>query len=38
MYNFMKIRPLGPELFRVDGRTGGRDEASSQDLQFFEGA
>jgi len=34
----MKIRPLGPELFRGDGRTDGRDEASSHISQFFEGA
>jgi len=32
----MKIRAVRPELFRVDGRTDGCDEASSQVSQFFE--
>ena len=25
MSNFMKIRPVGAELFHADGRTGGHD-------------
>jgi hypothetical protein len=28
--NFMKIRPVGAELFRADGRTDRRDEANSR--------
>jgi len=31
----MKIQPARPELFCVDGRTDGRDEASSQVSHFF---
>jgi len=27
--NFMKIRPLGSELFHVEKRTGGHDEANT---------
>jgi hypothetical protein len=36
----MKIRPVGAELFRVDGqtdrRTDGHDKAISHFLKFFE--
>jgi len=38
--NFMKIRPVTPELFHTDGRTDGQterhDEAKSRISQFFE--
>ena len=38
--NFVKIRPVGAELFhaggRADGRTGGHDEASSRFSRFCE--
>jgi hypothetical protein len=37
MSSFMKIRGVGAELFmRTDGRTDGRDEASSRFSQFCE--
>ena len=40
--NFMKIRPVGAELFHADGQTGRKtdrlDEASSRYLQFCESA
>jgi len=29
MSDFMKIRPMGAELFHADGRTDGHDERSS---------
>jgi hypothetical protein len=31
----MKIRPVGAELFRADGRTDGYGEANSRFLQFL---
>jgi len=34
--NFMKIRPVGPELLHADGRTGRHDEAKSRFSQFCE--
>ena len=37
MSNFMKIRPVGRELFHADGREI-HDEASSRFSQFFERA
>jgi len=40
--NFMKIRRVGAELFRADGRTDGQtdrhDEANSRFSKFFEHA
>ena len=37
--NFMKIRPVGAELFHVDGRTDDRrGNANSRFLQFCERA
>jgi hypothetical protein len=40
IWNFMKIRPVGTELFRVDRRTDGQtdrhDEANSRFWQFCE--
>jgi hypothetical protein len=33
---FMKIRPLGAELFREDSRTAINDEANRLNSQFFE--
>jgi hypothetical protein len=40
--NFMKIRPLGSELFHADGQTEGQtdrhDEANSRFSQVCEGA
>jgi hypothetical protein len=36
--NFMKIRPVGAELFHADGRIDRHDEANSRYSQFFEGA
>jgi hypothetical protein len=40
--NFMKIRPLGAELFHADGRTDKQthtqDDANSSFSQFFERA
>ena len=35
---FMKIRPVGVELFHADGRTDGREESISHFSQFCEGA
>jgi hypothetical protein len=39
---FMKIRPVGAELLREDGETGGQterhDEANSRFSQFFKRA
>ena len=32
----MKIRPVGAQLFRADGRTAGHDEAKSHFSQFRE--
>jgi len=38
--NFIKIRPVGAELFHADGRLDGQtdrhDEANSRFLQFYE--
>jgi hypothetical protein len=34
--NFMKIRPVGTELFHADGRTYRHDEANSRFSQFCE--
>jgi hypothetical protein len=34
--NFMKIRPVGTELFHADGRTDRHYEANSRFLQFCE--
>jgi hypothetical protein len=34
--NFMKIRPVGAELFDADGQTDRRDEANSRFSQFCE--
>jgi len=36
MPNFIKIRPVGAELFHADGRTDGRDETNSRFSQFCE--
>ena len=38
MSNFMKIRPVGAELFHADGRTDRerRDESNSSFSQFYE--
>ena len=36
--NFMKIRPVGAELFYADGRRDIHDEASSRFSQFCERA
>jgi len=33
--NFMKIRPVGDELFHAEGRTDRHDEANSRFSQFF---
>ena len=33
---FMKIYPVGAELFHVDGQMGRHDEANSRFLQFCE--
>jgi len=38
MSNFMKIRPVGAELFHRDGQTDRHDEANSRFSQFFERA
>jgi hypothetical protein len=35
--NFMKIRPLGAELFHADGQTGRLDEAKGLSSHFCEG-
>jgi len=34
--NFMKIRPVGAEMFHADGRTDMYDEANSRFTQFCE--
>ena len=34
--SFIKIRPVGVELFHADGRKGGRDEADSRFSLFCE--
>jgi hypothetical protein len=34
MSNFMKIRPVGAELFHADGRTDRHDEANSRFHNF----
>jgi len=34
----MKIRPVGAELFHVDGRTDWHDEVNSRFSQFWERA
>jgi hypothetical protein len=34
--SFIKIRPVGSELFHADGQTDGHDEANSHFLQFLE--
>jgi len=34
MSNFMKIRPVGVELFHADRRTDGHDEANLRFSQF----
>ena len=36
MSNFMKIRPLGAELFHADTRTDRREKANSRFPQFCE--
>jgi hypothetical protein len=36
--NFMKIHPVGADLFRADGRRGIHDEADSCFSQFCESA
>ena len=36
--NFIKIRPMRSELFHVDGRSDGHDEANSLSSQFRERA
>jgi hypothetical protein len=36
--NLMEIRPVEAELFHVDGRTGGHDEANSRFSEFSERA
>ena len=36
--NFMKIHPVGAELFHADGRTDGSGEANSGVLKFCERA
>jgi hypothetical protein len=33
---FIKIRPVGAELFHADGQTDGNDKASSRFSQFCE--
>jgi hypothetical protein len=33
--NFMKIHPMGAELFQVDGRTDRYDDANSRFSQFL---
>jgi hypothetical protein len=38
MPNYMKIRPVGAELFHAEGRTDGHDEANSRFSQFCERA
>jgi hypothetical protein len=36
--NFMKIRPVGAEMFHADGRTDRHDETNSRFSQFCERA
>ena len=36
--NFMKLRPVGAELFHADGQTDGHDEGNSRFSQFCERA
>jgi hypothetical protein len=36
--NFMKIRPVGAELFHADGRSNGYDEANSRFSQLCDRA
>jgi hypothetical protein len=36
MSNFVKIRPVGAELFHADGQTDSYDEANSGFSQFCE--
>jgi hypothetical protein len=36
--NFMKVRPMGAELFHTDRRTDRHDEATSRFFQFSERA
>jgi hypothetical protein len=38
MSDFIKIRPVGAELFHADRRTDGHDEANSRFSQFYERA
>jgi hypothetical protein len=38
LYNLIKIRPVGAELFHADGRNDGRDGANSCFSQFCESA
>jgi hypothetical protein len=38
MSNFMKIRPVGAELFQPNGRTDRRDEANSRFSELGERA
>jgi hypothetical protein len=38
MSNFMKIRPVGAELFNADGRTDRHDEANGRFSLFWESA
>jgi hypothetical protein len=35
IYNFVKVYPVGAELFHVDGLTGRHDEANSRFFQFM---
>jgi hypothetical protein len=36
--NFMKIRPVGAELFHADSWTDSHDEANSRFSQFYDSA
>jgi hypothetical protein len=36
--SFIKIRPVGAELFHADGQTDGHDEANGRFSQFCERA
>jgi hypothetical protein len=36
--NFMKIRPVGAELFRADGRMDGHNESNTRISKFCENA
>jgi hypothetical protein len=38
LHSFMKIHPMGAELFHADGRTDRRDETSRSFSQFCERA